>query len=267
MTATQPPVPDFAEQLRAWRTRRRRSQLDLASAAEVSSRHLSFLETGRSRPSREMVLHLCEVLDVPLRDRNRLLLGAGLAPAYGERDLGDRDMHTVRDAMTRVLAAHEPNPAIVVDRHWDLVEANGAATLFMAGVAEHLLAPPVNVVRLSLHPDGLAPAVVNFDEYAAHMQWRLRRQLDRTGDPALAALVDAVADWAPGVDAHPGGDGGVVLPLRLRHDDLELELFSTISVFGAPLDVTLDELAIEAFYPTDARTAEALATLAGGELG
>lgn len=210
-----------------------------------------------------MVIHLAEVLDVPLRDRNRLLVGAGLAPAYGERTLDDDAMAQVRAAVRTVLAGHEPYPAVVVDGHWDLVEANAAATVFLAGVAPELLEPPVNVVRLSMHPSGLAPAIDNFDEYAEHMLWRLRRQVERTADPVLAALHDEVVGWAPDVSRRipATGEPAVVLPMRIRHDGHLLDLFSTVATFGAPLDVTLDDLAIEAFYPSDEATADRLREL------
>lgn len=250
----------FGDQLRWWRARRRFSQLDLAGRAEVSTRHLSFPETGRSRPSREMVVHLAEVLDVPLRDRNQMLTGAGFAPVYGQRSYDDDSMAQVRAAVSAVLAGHQPFPAVVVDRHWNLVDANAASQLFLADIDPTLLEPPINVVRLSLHPDGLAPAIENFAEYAEHMVWRLRRQHERSADPVLGALLDEIEPWLPaGAPVVPfAGDPGVVLPMQFRFRGELLDMFSTVAVFGAPLDVTLDDIAIEAFYPSDERTAALL---------
>src|SRR3954447_6211606 len=174
--------------LRDWRQRRRLSQLDLALEAGGSARHLSFLETGRSKPSREMVLPLADELEVPLRDRNRLLLAAGFAPAYGERPFDAPEMQPVRDAIELVLAGHDPYPAAVVDREWELLAANRGLQLLVTGVAPELLEPPVNVMRLSLHPDGVAPRIVNLGEWRAHLLERLRRQVALTGDPAVATL-------------------------------------------------------------------------------
>src|SRR3954447_11320695 len=188
--------------LRDWRRRRRMSQLDLALAAGVSARHVSFVETGRSRPSAEMVIQLAEHLDVPLRDRNALLLAAGYAPAYAQRDLEDPEMGPVRQAIERVLAAHEPYPAVVVDRHWGMVAANSAVALLTEGVAAHLLEPPVNVLRVSVHPDGMAPRIVNLGEWRAHLLDRLGRQAVVSGDPALFALHAELAGYPGGGPAH-----------------------------------------------------------------
>jgi transcriptional regulator with XRE-family HTH domain len=246
--------------LRDWRHRRRLSQLELAREADISSRHLSFLETGRSRPSAEMVLHLAERLDVPLRQRNDLLLAAGYAPAYGQRDLGAPEMRPVRDAIEQVLRGHEPYPALVVDRHWCLVSANRALASLLEGAAAHLLEPPVNVLRLSLHPDGVAPRIVNLPQWGTHLLERLRRDALATGDPALSALHDELA-------CYPGGDPGaaphpafaeVAVPLRLRDRNTELSFISTRTSFGNALDATVDELSIESFFPTDERTADAM---------
>jgi transcriptional regulator with XRE-family HTH domain len=259
---TTAPAPGFGDRLRHWRQQRRFSQLDLAHRAEVSARHLSFLETGRSRPSREMVGHLAEQLDLPLRDRNELLTAAGFAPTYRERSLDDDDMTAVHAALVTVLDAHQPYPALVVDGHWDLLRANDAASFFLRGVAPDLLGPPLNVVRISTHPEGLAPLIVNFDEYATHMVARLQRQYDRSGDASLGSLLDEVrghlveAGTVLGDDPMSTAIADVTLPLRVRVDDGVLSLFSTISVFGAPNDVTLDELAVEAFYPADEHTAD-----------
>ena len=246
--------------LREWRRRRRLSQLDLALAADVSARHLSFIETGRARPSSDMVLRIADALDVPLRDRNHLLLAAGFAPIYGQRDLAEPEMGPVRDALDRVLAAHEPFPAMVVDRHSGLVAGNRAVGLLTAGVAAHLLEEPVNVLRLALHPDGLAPRIANLGEWRAHLLDRLGRQAVVSGDPALAALYDELVSY-------PGGDGSqthdlaaaaVATPLRLAHDAGVLTFISTITTFGTAVDVTVSELAIEAFFPADALTADVM---------
>jgi transcriptional regulator with XRE-family HTH domain len=243
--------------LREWRQRRRLSQLDLAIAANVSSRHLSFVETGRSRPTSEMILHLAEHLDVPLRDRNALLLAGGYAPAYAERGLAEPELTAVRQALQRVLAGHEPYPAVVVNRWWELVDANAAIEMFTQTAAPELLKPPVNVLRLSLHPDGMAPRIVNLPQWRAHLLARLDRQAEATGDQRLAALHDELA-------AYPGGESGrppatdVAVPLRYRAGHTELSFLSLTAVVGTPLDITVSELAIESFYPADETTAAAL---------
>jgi transcriptional regulator with XRE-family HTH domain len=242
--------------LRSWRRRRRLSQLDLALEAGVSARHLSFVETGRSRPSAEMVLHLAGRLDVPLRERNALLLAAGYAPAYAERPLDAPEMTPVREAIDRVLAGHEPHPALVVDRRWELVAANRGLGLLLEGVAPELLEPPVNVLRVGLHPAGLAARIANLGQWRAHLLERLGRQVSLTGDPALRTLLDEVAAY-PGPEApeaRPGDE--IAVPLRLRTDGGELAFLSTVSTFGTAVDITVAELSIESFFPTDARTAE-----------
>jgi transcriptional regulator with XRE-family HTH domain len=243
--------------LRDWRRRRHLSQLDLALDAGVSARHLSFLETGRSKPSREMVLHLSEQLDVPLRDRNALLLAAGFAPAYEARPIDSPEMAPARDALDKILTGHEPYPAVVVDRWWNLVAANRAIALFTDLVAPHLLEPPVNVLRASLHPEGFAPRIVNLGEWRAHLLDRLRRQVTLTGDEELAALDEELSAY-PGGDGHEVGGGEIAVPLRFRADEGELRFFGTIATFGTAVDITLSELAIEAFFPADAETAELL---------
>jgi transcriptional regulator with XRE-family HTH domain len=255
--------------LRGWRQRRRLSQLDLSLEAEVSARHLSFVETGRSKPSRELVLHLAEHLDVPLRERNSLLLAAGYAPVYQERSLEDAEMDPVREALDLILSGHEPYPAVIVDRHWDLVTGNGAAlTLFAAGVAPELLEPPVNVYRLGLHPEGLAPRVRNLAEYSTHLLIRLQREVALTGDVALAALLDEVRAYPglthpPSVDADPARM--LFLPMEFTTvDGQELSFFSTLATFGTALDITVAELSIEAFFPADAATQAALRRANGG---
>jgi transcriptional regulator with XRE-family HTH domain len=245
------------ELLRQWRRRRGLSQLALAGAAGVSARHLSFVETGRSRPSRAMLLRLGEHLDVPLRERNALLLAAGLAPAYPQRRLGEPPMAAVADAVARILAAYEPFPALVVDRHWELVDANAAVDALTAGCAPALLEPPCNVLRLCLHPDGLAPRIVTLGSWRAHLLARLRHQIAATADPFLAELLDELhrypAPPAETVEAAP------VVPIRLRAPGgRELAFLSTTTLFGTPGDVTVAELAIEAFLPADDATAAAL---------
>jgi transcriptional regulator with XRE-family HTH domain len=259
MPATREPTP-LGTLLREWRQRRRVSQLELALDAGVSARHLSFLETGRSRPSRQMLLHLAEQLEVPLRERNRLLLAAGFAPAYPQHAFDAPELGPVRAALQRVLDAHRPFPAVVVDRGWNLVAANASSELFTRHVDPALLAPPANVLRASLHPDGLAPRIANLAEWRAHLLERLRRQIDVTGDEALAGLL-AELEAYPAPDATPAGHDpslDVAVPLRFRADDGELVFISTIATFGTAIDVTLAELSIEAFLPADEATAAAL---------
>jgi transcriptional regulator with XRE-family HTH domain len=262
-TAQRPPVGVL---LRDWRKRRRLSQFELALEAGVSSRHLSFVETGRSRPSAEMVLHLAEKLGVPLRDRNHLLLAAGFAPAYAQRELDAPELGPVREAIEQVLRGHEPYPALVVDRHWGLVAANGALTRLVEGVAEHLLEPPVNALRLSLHPEGMAPRIRNLREWRTHLLDRLSRDAMESGDPALAALLEELGSYPDG-EPGPGVDpafADIAVPLRLRLDDVELAFLSTRTTFGTALDVTVSELSIESFFPADEPTAAAMRGLAAG---
>jgi transcriptional regulator with XRE-family HTH domain len=249
--------------LRDWRQRRRLSQLDLALEAGVSARHLSFVETGRSKPSREMVLHLAAELDVPLRDRNQLLMAAGFAPAFEERAVDAPEMEPVRAVLDQVLGGHEPYPALVVDRWWSLVAANRSVGLFMGGVAPALLEPPVNVLRLSLHPEGMAPQIVNLAEWRAHLLDRLRREVTLTADSSLAELLAELAGYPGGEDAdlEPVASG-IAVPLRLRHEGAELAFLSTVATFGTAIDITVAELSIEAFFPADAQTAGALSALA-----
>jgi transcriptional regulator with XRE-family HTH domain len=246
--------------LRDWRRRRRRSQLDLALDAGVSARHVSFVESGRSRPSAEMVVRLAEQLEVPLRDRNELLLAAGYAPLYGERPLDDPDMTPVRDALELVLRGHEPYPAAVVDRWWEMVAANSGIALLTEGVAPELLEPPVNVMRVALHPDGMAPRIVNFAEWSGHLMHRLQRRTAITGDAELARLHAELAGY-PGVQCEPPRSdtaAEIALPLRLRRGRDELTFLCTQTTFGTAVDVTLAELSLEAFYPADSTTARVL---------
>lgn len=252
--------------IREWRQRRRMSQLDLALEAEISQRHLSFMESGRAKPSREMVLRLAEHMDVPLRQRNRLLMAAGFAPTYGERGLDDPVFRPALAAVELVLKGHEPYPAIAVDRSWNMVLANAAAAPFLDGIEEpSLLSPPVNVLRLALHPRGLAPRIANLGEWRAHLIGRLRRQIDATADPGLAALERDLSSY-PGqpVGAASGCDPAsqIAVPMRVRMNGQALSFISTVTVFGTPLDVTLSELAIESFFPADAATGEFLRKMA-----
>ena len=242
--------------LRSWRRRRNLSQLDLAHRAHVSARHLSFIETGRSRPSPDMLLRLCDQLDMPLREQNRLLLASGHAPAHPEHGLGDPSMAEANAAIEAILAAYHPFPALVIDQGWDLVAANDAVYGLLDGLDPELLEPPVNVIRLSLHPDGLAPRIVNLGEWREHLLRRLRREHDASGSPRLAALLAELGDDGP---TGPGtSTAGLVVPLQLRVGDRTLSLLSTTTVFGTPREVTLAELAIEAFLPADAETRTAL---------
>lgn len=254
--------------LRDWRQRRRRSQLDLALDAQVSTRHLSFVETGRARPSRALILHLGALLDLPLRERNRLLLAGGFAPHFPEHDLASPSMQGARDAVQRVLDAHDPYPAVALDRHWNLVLSNRMAERLLSGVSPVLLTPRPNVLRISLHPEGLAPSIINLGEWRRHLLDRLRRLAAMSADPVLDALHAEMAAMAPlpGEDTPSGFQSplpDVVVLFRLRSPVGELALFSTITVFGTPTEITLSELALESFYPADPATAERLRTLAG----
>jgi transcriptional regulator with XRE-family HTH domain len=257
-------VRPIGDHLREWRQRRRLSQLDLALEAEISTKHLSFLETGRAQPSREMVLHLAERLDVPLRERNVLLVSAGFAPVFPQRPLGDPALQPARKAVDLVLKGHEPYPAIAIDRHWTLIAHNAAVPPLLAAADPALLRPPVNVLRLSLHPNGLAPRIANLGEWRAHLLTRLRQQIDVTADGELMRLLDELSAYpAPGGAKAPRATvsddyAGVVVPLRFITEAGTLSLFSTTTIFGTPVDVTLSELAIESFFPADAATAELL---------
>jgi transcriptional regulator with XRE-family HTH domain len=244
--------------IREWRTRRNLSQMALASDSAVSTRYLSFIETGRARPSREMVLHLAKQLDVPLRDRNHLLLAAGYAPFFPERSLEDAEMAAVRGALDRLLEAHLPYPAAIVDRHWNLIAANDGIDRLTEGVASELLEPPANAFRIALHPDGMAPRILNFAEWSGHIISRVRRQTALTGDPELQQLYDELIRY-PGVSVDRLIDTSEpVLMHRLRLEDEELSFFSTVTTFGTATDITLAELSLEAFYPADEATKRAL---------
>jgi transcriptional regulator with XRE-family HTH domain len=253
--------------LREWRQRRRMSQLDLALEAEISARHLSFIETGRSQPSREMVLNLTERLDVPLRERNVLLVAAGYAPVFPEKTLDDPALAAARRAVDMVLKGHEPFPALAVDRHWTLIASNAAVPSLLTGADPSLLRPPINVLRLSLHPDGLAPRIANLAEWRAHLLARLRRQIEISADKVLVELLDELAALPAPFSKRPIALSdhelaGIVVPFRLVTDGGILCFISTTTVFGTPVDITLSELALEAFFPADTATAEALRRLA-----
>jgi transcriptional regulator with XRE-family HTH domain len=250
------PAP-VGQLLREWRERRRLSQLDLSIQADISSRHLSFVETGRSRPTPEMILRLSDQLDVPLRERNQLLLAGGYAPAYSEYAMDAPELGSVRAALAEVLRGHEPYPALVIDRWWNLVDANAALAGLTAGCAAHLLEPPVNVLRLSLHPDGLAARIANLGQWRAHLLEQLHRRVATTGDPRLGELEQELRGY-PGAPAPTPSAADVVLPLRLRAGDRELALFSIEAHVGTAVDVTVDELTVEMFYPADAATARFL---------
>jgi transcriptional regulator with XRE-family HTH domain len=276
MTMTANRMRPVGDLLREWRERRRLSQMALALDAEVSTRHLSFLETGRARPSREMLLRLAEHLSIPLRERNTMLLAAGYAPAYPERPIDDPALTTAREVIERVLTGHEPYPALAVDRHWTLVAANRAVAPLLAGLPAAMVQPPVNVLRLSLHPEGMAPRIANLRQWRDHLLTRLERQVELSADPVLkellaelkgypAADLQPVREHAPRDEESPGLTG-VAVPLSLQTDHGLLSFISTTMVFGTPVDVTLSELAIEAFFPADARTAEILPRLLQADL-
>lgn len=258
MATTSDKVGDL---LRVWRARRRLSQLDLAGEAEVSTRHLSFVESGRAAPSRGLLLRLAEPLAMPLREQNRLLLAAGYAPVHGERAIDAPDMAAARTAVEAVLTAHAPFPALAVDRHWNLVLANDAAMALMANIAPPLRTPPTNVLRASLHPDGLAPAIINLAEWRHHLLVRLREEADRFADPVLSALHKELRGYPCPASRHaPRSSGRIAVPLTIRDSasDGRLSFLSTTTVFGTATDVTLAELTLECFYPADDATRAAL---------
>jgi transcriptional regulator with XRE-family HTH domain len=260
-TDIQRPIGDL---LREWRRHRRLSQLDLATGAEISTRHLSFVESGRANPSREMILHLAEYLDVPLRERNALLVAAGFAPAFRERALDDPALATARATVELLLKGLEPYPALAVDRYWQLVASNQATLRLLGGVAPELLAPPVNVLRLSLHPAGLASRIRNLGQWRAHLLHRLRQQIDGSHDPQLIALLrELQALPVPQGAAEADTPSAIAVPLQLEVDGQVLSMLSTTTVFGTPVDITLAELALEAFVPADAQTAERLRAMVG----
>lgn len=256
MTAARP----IGDLLREWRQRRRLSQLTLACDAEISTRHLSFIETGRSQPSRAMILHLSEQLAIPMRDRNILLVAAGYAPIFPERSLDDPALQSVRKAIDLVLEKQKPYPAFALDRHWTIAASNGALPEVYVGVAPHLMQPPINALRLTLHPDGLAPRIANLSEWRQHCLARLRRQIDVTADPVLLELLRELSQYSgPGGKNHlavPTEEPAVAIPFCIRTERGLLTFFTTTTMFGSPVDITLSELAVECFYPADAATAQ-----------
>lgn len=264
-SVTSTPSP-FGERLRHWRQHRRLSQLDLANVADVSTRHLSYVETGRASPSRDMVLRLVDRLDIPLRERNGLLEAAGFAPMYRERPLDAPDMAAARTAVQRILDCHAPWPALAMDRHWNLVMSNQMVSLLIGDVAAELLQPPLNVLRLSLHPRGLAPRIANLRQWREHLFERLRQQIHATGDHTLADLLAELKGYPEDLAGHavalPGEHHGVLMPFEFHTPQGVLRLISTTTVFGSPVDVTLQELALETFFPADEATAALLRTLA-----
>jgi transcriptional regulator with XRE-family HTH domain len=242
--------------LREWRQRRRLTQMDLALDADISPRHLSFVETGRASPSREMLLHLSEELEIPLRERNTLLVAAGYAPMYKARGLDDAALAAARSAIDVVLEAQKPLPAFALDRHWNIVASNGALPQLYEGIAPELLAAPMNAMRLALHPRGLAPRIANLPEWRAHLLARLRKQVQVSGDRLLAELLQEVAGYPGGVEHKAENlEQAVLVPLKVRSPHGVLSFLSTTTVFGSPVDVTLSEIAIELFFPADPQTA------------
>ncbi|WP_431772823.1 helix-turn-helix domain-containing protein [Streptomyces cucumeris] len=254
------------ELLREWRNRRRISQLELALRADSSSRHISFIETGRSRPSQEMVLRLADHLEVPVRERNALLLAAGYAPQFPERAVDDPSMETLREGMQRLLTGYEPYPALVVNGVYEVQAANRGIAMLLDGVAEHLLTPPLNAMRITLHPEGLAPRIRNFREWRGHLLDQMDRQLWMVHSPALRAVYEEVAAYpvpesGGRESAAARGHAPFALPMMIEHGGRVLSFISTIATFNTPMDVTVSELAIETFLPADRETAAALGEL------
>lgn len=258
--------------LRQWRQRRRYSQLALALEAEISQRHLSFIESGRSQPSRDMLMHLTDRLDVPLRERNIMLIAAGFAPAYGERALASPELAAARDTIDHVLSGHAPHPAVAVDRYWTLLSANKAIDILTEGASSYLLEGKVNVLRLSLHPEGMAPRIINFREWRSHVLSRLGHDFEISGDPRLIALLEELRSYP--VPAHASSTRGILardpsiaIPLVIASDEGPLEFLSTTTVFGTAVDVTLADIVIESFFPANKQTARAMAILMAEKAG
>lgn len=258
MSTTSVPVGQL---LRGWRTRRRMSQLDLALDAEISTRHLSFLETGRANPSREMILRLAERMEIPLRERNMLLLAGGFAPVYAERPLESPELVRARDVVQFILDGHMPYPALAIDRHWNLQAFNAAIGPLLVDVDPALLQPPVNVLRVSLHPAGLAPRIENLAEWGTHLLNQLDRQIERSADPTLVTLREELRGYPLGDQPASVQASDLIVPLVLRSAGGTLRFVSTTTVFGTPVEITLSELAIESFFPADVETAALLKAL------
>jgi transcriptional regulator with XRE-family HTH domain len=250
------------DHLRQWRQRRHLSQLDLAGDAEISARHLSFVETGRAAPSRDMVLRLAERLEVPLRERNVLLVAAGFAPAFPQRSLDDPALKSARAAIDLVLKAHEPSPALAYDRHWNLVSANRMVMPLLAGIPARLLGQPFNILRLAFHPEALAARTVNIAEWCSHLLERLHRQCEVTADPELIKLHEELKAYPIPARAAPLPADSVAIPFKMRFGDEILSFMSTTMIFGSPLDITLSELAVETFFPADDLTVERMRAIA-----
>src|ERR1700674_1937701 len=252
----------IGDHLRQWRQRRHLSQLDLAVDAEISARHLSFVETGRAAPSRDMVMRLAAPLDVPLRERNVLLVAAGFAPAFPQRSLDDPALKPARAAIDLVLKAHEPNPALAVDRHWNLVSANRMVMRLLEGIPTRLLGQPLNILRLAFHPEGLAPRTVNLAEWCGHLLERLHRQCEATADPELIKLYHELKAYPIPARSAPLPADNVAIPFKLRFEGETLSFMSATMIFGTPVDITLSELALETFFPADELTAERMRSMA-----
>ena len=250
------------DHLREWRQRRHLSQLDLAGDAEISTRHLSFVETGRAAPSRDMVLKLAERLEVPLRERNVLLVAAGFAPAFPQRSLDDPVLKSARAAIDLVLKAHEPSPALAYDRHWNLVSANRMVMPLLEGIPQRLLGQPFNILRLAFHPEALAARTVNLAEWCSHLLERLHRQCEATADPELIKLYQELKAYPIPARAAPLPADSVAIPFKMRFGDETLSFMSTTMIFGTPVDVTLSELALETFFPADDLTALRMRSIA-----
>jgi transcriptional regulator with XRE-family HTH domain len=251
----------FGDHLRSWRKRRRLTQMELAFRANVSARHLGFVEVGRASPSRALVLRLAEELDLPLRQRNIWLVASGFAPRFGDGSLDDPPFEAVRSAIASTLEAHKPFPAFAIDRHWDIVASNAALPELYEGVAPELLRSPVNVLRLSLHPSGLAPRILNLDEWRAHLLGRLRREIELTADPRLESLMQEASAYGLRPQSRPvetAGPRAVAIPLRIATRLGPLSFLSTVTVFGTPVDVALSEIALEMLYPADGTTKDAV---------
>lgn len=241
--------------LKLWRERRRKSQLDLSLDAEISTRHLSFVETGRAKPSREMILLLAENLEIPLRERNKILINGSYAPHFSEKSFEDVSLKSAREAVELILKGHEPFPALAIDRHWNMVAANKTVPLLLEGIPEKLLAPPINVLRLSLHPEGLAPRIVNLEQWRTHLLQRLKKQAEDTADFELEELLNELSGYkSKGKSKNIESEQQIVIPLKLESKFGTLSFISTTTVFGTPIDVTISEIALETFFPADEMT-------------